>query len=67
MFGPCVMLSEGLWLVSAGITVLLEPEQNTKDHRFQQPQFWVSNGVVALKRVFCLFSECLQKYIKLIR
>lgn len=48
-----------MWLVAAGITALLELGQNTTDHRFQQPQFWVSNRVVALKRGFCLFSECL--------
>lgn len=52
MLALCVTLSEGMWLVSVGITAFLEPGKNTQDHRFQQPKLWASNRVIAMTRGF---------------
>jgi len=63
MLGLCVTQNEGMWLVSVGIRAFLEQEWNIKDHRFQQPQLWVSNWVVAMARVvFLSFLVSLKGY-----
>lgn len=55
MLGLCVTLNEEICLVSVGIIAFLGLGQNTQEHRFQQPQLWVSNKAVAMMGGFVCF------------